>query len=142
MTREEAIAYFEENAKIMEQPPIHLGSAVSVVKWAERCDRMTEAFGMAIAALEEQGNCCKKGNSSWISVEDRLPSLDATKTDDFGRQKSVRVLCVCKQKSGKVFVKEGYYVVGAGDGVYWRIPGSIDSVTHWMPLPEPQEVDV
>ena len=54
MTRKEAIAYFEEKAKIMEQPPIHLGSAVAVVEWAERCDRMTEAFGMAIAALKEQ----------------------------------------------------------------------------------------
>lgn len=97
-------------------------------------DQWVQAYEMAIAALRE--------HPQWISVEDELPSLDATKTDDFGRQKSVRVLCVCKQKSGKVFVKEGYYVVCAGDDVYWKIPGSIDSVTHWMPLPTPPEVEV
>ena len=74
-------------------------------------------------------------------VAERLPDLDGTKTDDWGRQKSVRVLCSCTQKSGKVFVKEGYYVFH-GDDVYWRIPGSIDCVTHWMPLPEPPEVEV
>ena len=76
----------------------------------------------------------------WISVEKRLPERDATKTDNFGRPKSVRVLCTCKQRSGKVFVKEGY-CVWDGDHVYWSIPGSIDDVTHWMPLPEPPKGD-
>lgn len=75
--------------------------------------------------------------AEWIAVTERLPELDNNKADDRGRQKSIRVLCACKQKSGKVFVKEGYYVLWDGDRVYWRIPGSIDSVTHWMPMPEP-----
>lgn len=82
-----------------------------------------------------------KSKSEWISVEERLPDLEPTliKWGDCGyKQKSIRVLCVCKQKSGKVLVKEGYYEVWVDSPAepYWRIPGSIDSVTHWMPLPE------
>lgn len=75
----------------------------------------------------------------WISVEDRLPEIDCTVTN-YGRkfQKSIRVLCACKQKTGKVMVKEGYCEVYE-DTVYWKIPGSVDSVTHWMLLPAPPE---
>ena len=81
----------------------------------------------------------------WISVEDRLPEIEKTHIKDGNRwfDKSIRVLCVCKQKSGKVMVKEGYYELYTHvDGTksnapYWKIPGSIDKVTHWMPLPEP-----
>lgn len=73
----------------------------------------------------------------WISIEDRLPELkeEVRTWGELKIQPSVRVLCACKQKSGKVFVKEGCYELW-GSKVVWRIPGSIDSVTHWMPLPE------
>ena len=74
--------------------------------------------------------------SEWISVEDRLPDLDPYGKGRYGGQRSVRVLCACKQRDGRSFVKEGYYEP-CYDGVVWRIPGSIDSVTHWMPLPAP-----
>lgn len=82
-----------------------------------------------------------RNKDEWISVEERLPDLEPNiiKWGDRGyKQNSVRVLCVCKQKSGKVMVKEGYYEVWDGNKTrpYWKIPGSIDSVTHWMPLPE------
>lgn len=76
----------------------------------------------------------------WISVEDRLPEIETVNIKEYNRHysKSVRVLCVCKQKSGKVMVKEGYCETSSdGQRIYWKIPGSIDSVTHWMPLPEP-----
>lgn len=76
----------------------------------------------------------------WISVEDRLPEVETTAKGwgDHKVQKSIRVLCACKQKSGKVLVKEGYYELwDYSVKPYWRIPGSIDSVTHWMPLPTP-----
>lgn len=76
---------------------------------------------------------------SWISVDERLPSLESTRSDGYHRPRSVRVLCACKQKSGKVFAKEGFYEIW-GSGISWRIPGSIDSVTHWMPLPEPPKM--
>lgn len=70
---------------------------------------------------------------AWTSVEDALPDIE--EVDKNNRPRSVRVLCVCKQRSGKVFVKEGYYQLW-NNKVCWRIPGSIDSVTHWMPLPD------
>lgn len=77
--------------------------------------------------------------NNWISVKDRLPEIEAEKTT-YGQtiKRSIRVLCACKQKSGKVLVKEGYYEwFNWSEEPAWRIPGSIDSVTHWMPLPEP-----
>ena len=80
--------------------------------------------------------------SNWISVKDRLPEIDSTGRGwgDHRVSKSVRVLCACKQKSGKVFVKEGYYELwDYSQNPDWKIPGTINSVTHWMPLPEPPE---
>lgn len=73
----------------------------------------------------------------WISVEDRLPEIDPYGKGRYGGTRSVRVLCVCKQRDGRTFVKEGYYEPCGDGSVHWRIPGSIDSVTHWMPLPTP-----
>ena len=75
----------------------------------------------------------------WISVADRLPDKETPiKWRERTGYNSARVLCVCRQKSGKVMVKEGYCEMWDGDyGPYWKIPGSIDSVTHWMPLPTP-----
>lgn len=78
-----------------------------------------------------------ENGGEWISVEERLPQIDKNGKGRYGGERSVRVLCVCKQRGGKTFVKEGYYEPCANGSVFWRIPGSIDSVTHWMPLPEP-----
>lgn len=72
----------------------------------------------------------------WISVDERLPELEDGRNWGNHRPKSIRVLCVCQQRSGKTFVKEGYYELFSNKPC-WRIPGSIDTVTHWMPLPEP-----
>lgn len=78
---------------------------------------------------------------NWTSVNDGLPKKDAPiKWRDAVGYKSVKVLCVCKQKSGKIMVKEGFCEVWGGKP-YWKIPGSIDSVTHWMPMPEPPQED-
>ena len=78
--------------------------------------------------------------TEWRNVKDGLPPIETTpkKTDTHHRPKSVRVLCACRQRSGKSFVKEGFYEIWNGEPV-WRIPGSIDTVTHWMPLPEPPD---
>ena len=72
----------------------------------------------------------------WISVDERLPDIELHGKGRYGGQRSVRVLCACKQRDGRSFVKEGYYEPCSNGAVVWRIPGSIDSVTHWMPLPE------
>ena len=75
--------------------------------------------------------------TEWVNVKDGLPPFETApkKIDTHHRSKSVRVLCACKQRSGSSFVKEGFCEIWNGEPV-WRIPGSIDEVTHWMPLPE------
>ena len=45
----------------------------------------------------------------WVSVEDKLPDVVSIHKGYRGTvKKSIRVLCVCVQKSGKTMVKEGY----------------------------------
>lgn len=81
--------------------------------------------------------------NNWINVNDKLPDVKSThklKYRDGFYTMSVRVLCACRQKSGDRMVKEGYCEVWNDRAVVWRIPGTIDEVTHWMPLPElPEE---
>lgn len=80
----------------------------------------------------------------WISVDDRLPEAVSTrKRYRSTSKKSIRVLCVCVQKSGKTMVKEGYCEwYNDYPEPRWLIPGTIDEVTHWMPLPEPPKGDL
>ena len=74
----------------------------------------------------------------WIPVTERLPDVSSTHNDRWGTHTdSVRVLCVCVQNSGTMMVKEGYLRTWSRGESRWMIPGTIDSVTHWMPLPEP-----
>lgn len=99
------------------------------IKWR---DKITKAIEELLKVVDANS---ATPTSEWISVEERLPELEITRSDGYHRPRSVRVLCVCKQRSGKVFVKEGYYELFSNKPC-WRIPGSIDSVTHWMPLPK------
>ena len=75
----------------------------------------------------------------WISVEDKLPEIVSIHNGYRSTvKKSIRVLCVCVQKSGKTMVKEGYCEwYNDYQEPRWQIPGTIDDVTHWMPLPQP-----
>ena len=75
----------------------------------------------------------------WISVKDRLPEIVSThKRYRSTIKKSIRVLCVCVQKSGKTMVKEGYCEwYNDYPEPRWQIPGTIDEVTHWQYLPKP-----
>lgn len=74
----------------------------------------------------------------WIPVTERLPEVAIIHKSRWEQStESVHVLCACKQKSGKRMVKEGCCKVFASGTIYWMIPGTVDSVTHWMPLPEP-----
>ena len=75
-------------------------------------------------------NCCKKTNSSWISVADRLP-------DDMGdvlvvafwheRWQTMIGWCRKAEEEWRVYTSHGE-----------MIPGG---VTHWIPLPTLPEVD-
>ena len=75
----------------------------------------------------------------WISVEDKLPEIVSIhKGYRSTVKKSIRVLCVCVQKSGKTMVKEGYCEWHNDyQEPRWQIPGTIDEVTHWQYLPQP-----
>ena len=77
----------------------------------------------------------------WISVDDKLPEVVSIQKGYRSTvKKSIRVLCVCVQKSGKTMVKEGYCEwYNDYQEPRWKIPGTIEEVTHWMPLPEPQK---
>ena len=77
--------------------------------------------------------------SKWIPMAERLPEVVSIhKRRRSTIKKSIRVLCVCAQKSGKTMVKEGYCEwYNDYPEPRWQIPGTIDEVTHWMPLPEP-----
>ena len=75
----------------------------------------------------------------WISVDDKLPEVVSIhKGYRSTVKKSIRVLCVCVQKSGKTMVKEGYCEwYNDYQEPRWQIPGTIDEVTHWQYLPNP-----
>ena len=75
----------------------------------------------------------------WIPVKDKLPEIVSThKRYRSTIKKSIRVLCVCVQNSGKTMIKEGYCEwYNDYPEPRWQIPGTIDDVTHWMPLPQP-----
>ena len=75
----------------------------------------------------------------WVSVKDKLPEIVSTHKGYRNTiKKSIRVLCVCVQKSGKTMVKEGYCEwYNDYPEPRWQIPGTIDEVTHWQYLPQP-----
>ena len=75
----------------------------------------------------------------WISVDEKLPEVVSIhKRYRNTVKKSIRVLCVCVQKSGKTMVKEGYCEwYNDYPEPRWQIPGTIDEVTHWQHLPQP-----
>ena len=62
----------------------------------------------------------------WIPVTERLP-------DTF------RPVIVCREKEkGKFVVEQGFKDVGD----WWKVYGTrTKKVTHWMPMPEPPEVE-
>ena len=76
----------------------------------------------------------------WISVDDRLPEADGSylvTTDCFGRYQKINIRSFAKD--GETVSK---YDLAGEKNVWYRYDSeygyvSTDSVTHWMPLPEP-----
>ena len=72
----------------------------------------------------------------WIPVKERLPEVVSKHNTSRGDYTdSIRVLCACVKADGKKMVKEGYCRVYSDGYIRWKIPGTIHTVTHWMPLP-------
>ena len=61
--------------------------------------------------------------SDWISVEDRLP--------DAGKW----YLCWSRNQAQIIFLDTAKPIIWLQDGDY------LENVTHWMPLPEPPELN-
>lgn len=102
-----------------------------------------EAMDEHTASEQAYKRGLEDGKPKWIPVTERLPEV-ATRHKTYRNTftKSVRVLCVCVQKDGKTMVKEGYCEFWDDyPEPYWKIPGTIDSVTHWMPLPSPPSTE-
>ena len=76
----------------------------------------------------------------WISVDDRLPEKDGgylVVTNYFGNHQSINV-----RSFAKVGETVNEYDLAGEKNVWYRYDSeygyvSTDSVTHWMPLPEP-----
>ena len=139
MTREEAIKLLECSATELVGTMMQTDEQTAV----NQLRRYVDAYDMAIAALREQGNCCKNGNSSWISVEERLP-------EDLPENQGKKVIpCLVSLKStypkGKPNTQKRQrqlqYYGSAGWVWEWSRIGS-SRVTHWMPLPEPPKEEV
>ena len=98
------------------------------------CSQKIEGLADDVMDIISNGVTLQK----WIPVTERLPEVAITHNNRWEKStESVHVLCCCKQKSGKRMVKEGSCKVFASGTIYWMIPGTIDVVTHWMPLPDP-----
>lgn len=72
-----------------------------------------------------EGTDTNAGDRGWISVKDRLPER-------------FQPVLVCREKNGLPYVEQGCKDVGE----WWKVYGTrTKQVTHWMPLPEPPEVN-
>ena len=117
----------EKLVEILKQAPFD-GKVLDEWWWEEKIKRIADhLIGNGVTVQE------------WISVDDKLPEVVSIQNGYRSTvKKSIRVLCVCVQKSGKTMVKEGYCEwYNDYQEPRWKIPGTIDEVTHWQYLPQP-----
>ena len=117
----------EKLVEILKQAPFD-GKVLDEWWWEEKIKRIADhLIGNGVTVQE------------WISVDDKLPEVVSIQKGYRSTvKKSIRVLCVCVQKSGKTMVKEGYCEwYNDYQEPRWKIPGTIDEVTHWQYLPQP-----
>ena len=117
----------EKLIEILKQAPFE-GKVLDEWWWEEKIKRIADHLISNGVTVQE-----------WISVDDKLPEVVSIhKGYRSTVKKSIRVLCVCVQKSGKTMVKEGYCEwYNDYQEPRWQIPGTIDEVTHWQYLPQP-----
>ena len=117
----------EKLIEILKQAPFE-GKVLDEWWWEEKIERIVDHLISQGVTVQE-----------WISVDDKLPEVVSIQKGYRSTvKKSIRVLCVCVQKSGKTMVKEGYCEwYNDYQEPRWKIPGTIDEVTHWQYLPQP-----
>ena len=117
----------EKLVEILKQAPFE-GKVLDEWWWEEKIKRIADHLIRNGVTVQE-----------WISVDDKLPEVVSIQKGYRSTvKKSIRVLCVCVQKSGKTMVKEGYCEwYNDYQEPRWKIPGTIDEVTHWQYLPQP-----
>ena len=117
----------EKLVEILKQAPFE-GKVLDEWWWEEKIKRIADHLITNGVTVQE-----------WISVDDKLPEVVSIQKGYRSTvKKSIRVLCVCVQKSGKTMVKEGYCEwYNDYQEPRWQIPGTIDEVTHWQYLPHP-----
>ena len=120
--------------KLVEQAISHFWYGVSHDIFSEPVKTYAK---LAIEALKKENGVTVQ---EWISVKDRLPEKDGAylvTTNSFGDRQSVKL---------RWFAKDGENVDAydlAGQKDVWYLYDiecgyvSINSVTHWMPLPQP-----
>ena len=116
----------EKLVEILKQAPFE-GKVLDEWWWEEKIKRIADHLISNGVTVQE-----------WISVDDKLPEVVSIQKGYRSTvKKSIRVLCVCVQKSGKTMVKEGYCEwYNDYQEPRWKIPGTIDEVTHWQYLPQ------
>lgn len=122
MKIEEAIKWMEEAIRDTEEDFDQCSPALQ-----EELTKQKEVFELAITALRSmpEADNTNAGGRGWISVKDQLPE-------------HFEPVLICREKNGSPYVEQGYKDVGE----WWKVYGTrTKQVTHWMPLPEPPEVN-
>lgn len=110
-----------------------------------RCDQKIEGLADDVMDIIANGVTVQDGNDNnvptkWISVNDRLPQEDGSYLV------TINSFNGCKYIDVRWFAKDGEivdkYELAGQENVWYYYDSewgyiSIDSVTHWMPLPQP-----
>lgn len=88
-----------------------------------------------IAALQKEIEKLRGQPPRWIPVEERLPELQ-----NWGASTVVLGLIKSENEPSLNKLHDLTLCVYCDNGI-WSMPGRYVAITHWMPLPEPPEVE-
>ena len=130
MTREEAIKVLEDGSWWGELNEWYMTANPEF-------KQLHDAVDVAISALRDQGNGCKKCNSSWISVKERRPEkeLDELRAEDEEAiYPCLAAITYPMLKNGQKYVAKAWF---NGEGFINSDCVDITyNITHWMHLPD------
>ena len=105
------------------------------------CDDLTEVADRLenqnahIAALQQEIEKLRGQLPRWIPVEERLPELQ-----NWGASEVVLGLIKSENAPSLNKLHNLTLCVYCDNGI-WSMPGRYVAITHWMPLPQPPEVE-